>query len=298
MNDRTMTAMYDSRGAAETARDELVALGIPAGAILVRGTDTGETATTEDKGFWASLGDMFFPDDDRTVYEEGVRRGGYLLTARVPAGLEDQASDILERSDPVDLDARAETWRQSGWTGIQATTVPTEVVDASLTATDRETRLTDSTYGSAAPAGTGYAARAGEEDVVQAAEEQLRVGKREVGHGSVRVRSYVTERPVEEQVALREETVQVERRQVDRPITAGDAAFQEKEIEASERGEEAVISKEARVTEEIALRKDVDTRTETIRDTVRKQEIEVEDERTDVDVNRSGTLDPGYRTDR
>ena len=38
-------------------------------------------------------------------------------------------------------------------------------------------------------------------------EEDLRVGKREVGGGRVRVRSYVTERPVEEQVELRQERV-------------------------------------------------------------------------------------------
>ena len=46
-----------------------------------------------------------------------------------------------------------------------------------------------------------------------------------------------------------------------------------------ERGEEAVVSKTARVTEEIGLRKDVEHETETIRDTVRKQEVEIEDDR-------------------
>jgi len=116
--------------------------------------------------------------------------------------------------------------------------------------------------------------------VVQAAEEELRVGKREVGRGGVRVRSYVTERPVEEQVELRQEHVTIERRPVDREITPGDHAFEERTIEAVERGEEAVVSKTARVTEEIGLRKDVERETETVRDTVRKQEIEVEDERT------------------
>jgi stress response protein YsnF len=119
-----------------------------------------------------------------------------------------------------------------------------------------------------------------DEDVVERAQEELLVGKREVGRGRVRVRSYVTERPVEEQVNLREERVQVERRPVNRPVGPGDAVFQEKVIEASERGEEAVVSKEARVVEEIGIRKDVDTRTETVRDTVREQEVEVEDDRT------------------
>ena len=122
------------------------------------------------------------------------------------------------------------------------------------------------------------------DETVQVVEEELRVGKREVGGGRVRVRSYVTERPVEEQVELRQEHVTIERRPVDRELTSGDAAFQERTIEAVERGEEAVVSKTAHVTEEIGLRKDVERETETIRDTVRKQDVEIEDDRTGHDV--------------
>ena len=90
----------------------------------------------------------------------------------------------------------------------------------------------------------------------------------------------MTERPVEEQVELRQEHVTIERRPVDRELAPGEVAFQERTIEAVERGEEAVVAKTARVTEEIGIRKDVERETETVRDTVRKQEIEVEDERT------------------
>ena len=75
------------------------------------------------------------------------------------------------------------------------------------------------------------------DEVIQAAEEQLVVGKREVGRGSVRVRSYVTERPVEKQVELHQERVTIERRPVGRKLAAEDAAFQERTIEAVERGE-------------------------------------------------------------
>ena len=46
-----------------------------------------------------------------------------------------------------------------------------------------------------------------------------------------------------------------------------------------EQAEEAVVSKEARVTEEITLRKEAEERTETVSDTVRHTEVEVEDER-------------------
>ena len=59
----------------------------------------------------------------------------------------------------------------------------------------------------------------------------------------------------------------------------GDGVFEERVLEASERSEEAVVTKEARVVEEVGLRKEADTRTETVRDTVRRQEVEVEDDR-------------------
>ena len=308
MAERTLTAMYDTRGAAEAARDQLVALGIPSAGVTIRGTDAGTTATSapaadEDKGFWASLADLFAPEEDRHTYAEGLRRGGHLLSARVPDGMADRASDVLERSGAVDIDERAESWRQGGWTGYQAGAagVSGSAATAGMTSTARAGGAAD-TAGYASSAGTAGTSAAGlgaagsattrdvaEGGVVERAEEQLRVGKREVGGGRVRVRSYVVERPVEEQVNLRQERVDIERRPVDRPVEPGDAVFQEKEIEASERGEEAVVSKQARVVEEVGIRKDVETRTETVRDTVRKQEVEVEDDRTGRDAGVTGT---------
>src|SRR5215217_3525086 len=137
MTERTITALYDTRGAAETARDGLVALGVPSHQIAIRGTEEGAARATtgeEDGGFWASLSDLFMPDEDRSTYAEGMRRGGCLLTTHVPADLEDQALEVLERSDPVDLDQRAESWRQEGWTGYQAGATST---DAGATAAPR-----------------------------------------------------------------------------------------------------------------------------------------------------------------
>ena len=273
MTDRTLTAMYDSRAAATNARDQLVGLGIPSDDILIHGegTDATNVTVTEERGFWASL---FLPEEDRQIYAEGVQRGGHLLTAQVDNSLEEAALHVLEGSGAVDIDAEAESWRQGGWTGSQVGDADVAVTgDAGTTSGLAET-------GAAHQAQPRTDARdlAGDE-VIQAAEEQLVVGKREVGRGSVRVRSYVTERPVDEQVELTQERVTIERRPVERELAPGDAAFQERTIEAVERGEEAVVSKTARVTEEIGIRKDVERETETVRDTVRKQEIEVEDDR-------------------
>ncbi|MCW3079965.1 YsnF/AvaK domain-containing protein [Segetibacter sp.] len=107
-------------------------------------------------------------------------------------------------------------------------------------------------------------------------EENLEVGKREVKSGGVRLRSRIIERPVEESVRLREERVNVERNRVDRPATEADLnAFDEKDIEMIERTEVPVVSKQARVVEEVSLNKDVSERSETISDTVRKTEVDV-----------------------
>jgi uncharacterized protein (TIGR02271 family) len=117
------------------------------------------------------------------------------------------------------------------------------------------------------------------EEAIPIVEERLRVGKREVDRGRVRVRSYVVETPVQEQVTLREERVDVERRAVDRPVADADRPFEERTIEATESAEEAVVAKEARVTEELVVRKGAEERVQTVQDTVRRTEVEVEDDR-------------------
>ena len=75
----------------------------------------------------------------------------------------------------------------------------------------------------------------------------------------------------------------------------GGDAFKERTIEVEERGEEAVVSKEARVVEEVVVRKEADQRTETVSDTVRKTEVDVEDERGK-QIPRTGTT--GKPSDR
>jgi uncharacterized protein (TIGR02271 family) len=83
-------------------------------------------------------------------------------------------------------------------------------------------------------------------------------------------------RPVEESVTLHSEKVILERHPVmdGRPVS--DASFSEKVIEMTETAEEAVVSKTARVVEEVGLRKEATDRVETIHDTVRKEEVEIE----------------------
>ena len=173
------------------------------------------------------------PDEDRPTYTEGVRRGAVVVSAQVEDGVVDQAMDVLEVNDAIDLDRREAQWRQEGWTGMP-------VAAAS------------SSRSNAAPAIT---ARVGGEEVIPIVEESLRVGKRDAERGRVKVRSYVIEAPVTEQVTLHREDVDVQHRAVDRPVAAGEDVFAERVIEATETDEEAVVAKEARVTGEYVIQK-------------------------------------------
>lgn len=296
----TITAMFTDRSAADAAVTQLVQqLGISQSQVTVHAADTVSSAGTgptgNENGFWASLKDLFVPDEDRYAYAEGIRRGGTVVSVNVDDSTHDEAMNILEQQGAVDLDAQEAEWRQSGWTGYQSGTTsgmatgatPGTVAAGYSDEVGVGMAQTSGVYASGAGAtgsagtaatvpGTG-AVPSGTEEVIPVVEERLRVGKRDVERGRVRVRSYVVETPVTEQVALREEHVDIHRRAVDRPITDADQMFQERSIEATETDEEAVVAKEARVTEELVIQKGSTERVETVQDTVRHTEVEIDD---------------------
>lgn len=293
MSQQTIVAYFETRTAAENARDALTDAGIASSAIRLlpeEGSAAGYTRSAnetsynyrDDKGgFWASLGDFFLPDDDRYAYAEGMSRGGITLSVTVDDADYDRVTDILEEYGSIDLDQRETEWKSQGWSGYQAGAASAGTAGSALS--------------SASAAGSsGYSTRAassdvavGDDETIKVMEEQLRVGKRQVDKGRVRIRSYVVETPVQEQVSLHSERVFLERRPVDRALTGDEVAFTDRTIEAQERREEAVVSKEARVTEEIGLRREGEERTETVSDTVRRTEVEIDDERLETD--RSAT---------
>ena len=127
--------------------------------------------------------------------------------------------------------------------------------------------------------GRGSSGRAERRETVPVVEEGLEVGTRRVATGGVRVTSSVSERPVEETVTLREERVEAGRRRADRELgpEEAEAAFRDRTVEMLATGEEAEARKVARVVGEVTLGKRVGEREETVRDTVRRTEVEVEE---------------------
>ena len=270
-----LSAFFDSQHDAQKAVDRLLDAGIARESIrLVPGSES-DTPTTDrsqhHQGFFAALADFFMPDEDRYSYAEGLSRGGYLVAVSDIAGSQyDVALDILDDEGSIDLAEREETWRSEGWSGYQAGAATSYGSDASSARAGQ----VDTT-----PRSLG----AGDDEVIPVVDERLVVGKRDVNLGRVRVRSYVREEGVSADVNLHQERVSIDRRAVDRPLTEADTAFRDRTIEAEEHAEEAVVGKEARVTEEISLRKEGSDHQETINDTVRKTEVEIEDDRAELE---------------
>ncbi|MFP3546684.1 hypothetical protein SB748_24835 [Rhizobium sp. SIMBA_035] len=114
----TLTALFDSRKDADVAIEKLRSAGV-ADVRLMPGYEAdgkGASSTAEGSGFWSRLGDWFFPNEDRDVYAEGLRRGGFLVCASVDQSNYDTAHDILDEVGSIDLDERADLWRTEGWT--------------------------------------------------------------------------------------------------------------------------------------------------------------------------------------
>lgn len=191
-------------------------------------------------GLIGGLTQLGVPEEEAHYYAEGVRRGGILVTVAADSDAEaDRAVHIMKRHGAADIDERATEWKRQGWQGR-------------FEATDQE-------------------------QTIPVTQEELVVGKRERTQGDVRVQSRVREEPVQKTVELQEEHVDVSRRPADRP--ASDTSFQEELIEMRETAEEPVVEKRARVVEEVKVGKKRSRKKQTVQDTVR---------RTEVDVQRTG----------
>ena len=112
----------------------------------------------------------------------------------------------------------------------------------------------------------------------QVIEEELEVGKATTTGGK-RLKTEVSEREVQETVALKEENVDVERSRVGRTLKPDEAdkAIGERTVEVTATTEKPVVSKQAQVVEEVALSKQSGQREETVSGTLRRQNVTVED---------------------
>ena len=205
--------------------------------------------------------------------------------------------EILQRLRPVDIHERTAQWRQEGWTGTAASATTSTPMASTATATRSAQEQARAQTRVANQGATTRRVEGDKEMTIPVVEEDISIGKREVERGHVRIYSRVTERPVEESVRLREEKVTVERRPVDRPATDADFAAAGKDvIEMTEKAEEPVVSKRARVVEEVVVQKEVTERTETVRGIARHTDVDVQREPETATATRPVTPPQDFAT--
>ena len=113
MTSRTITAVYDDEVAALHACEQLISSGVAADDVRL--VDQNLSRSDADKTIWESLADFLIIDADRPLYDESLRRGGYLLTTRVDDEISDEVISMLDQTGPIDLDERSAQWRAEGW---------------------------------------------------------------------------------------------------------------------------------------------------------------------------------------
>ncbi len=281
---RTVTALFDSRAEAETARARFIAQ------IKTRSTRIIAKDTL------AALDSLDIDPKHVASYHDAIRDGSRLLVFEVEAG-QDPKRIVAQFEQPnrgaPDVAAApvAET-PTYGFTGgvdepaddvvvvepaddvvvVEPAVVAEPEVAAAEVEAPKEEAPPPAPIVVEPPAADAPSPRAGDE---------LRIGMPLQSRGGARVRSVIRETPAEEQVELSEEHVDVEHRPSERRLSLEDVKagglLMERTFEIREMREEPVITKEAFVREEVIVRKTVQERTETVRDTVRRTDFEREE---------------------
>lgn len=300
----TIVGLFSNRSDAQTAMQDLVSAGfiqdnidLSNRRVAEGGDNYSETndITTGDQGIGDKISNFFsslFGDDETTArnYTNAAHDADAILTVQVDSNdRAEEARDILDRNGAMDID---ENNAQYGATYGSETDLRENYSGAGLSSetTDGSASMnTSATMNSTGTTGYDDTTRSNvaninrdtdveNREVIPVIEENLEVGKRAVERGGARIRSRVIEKPVEANVRLREEHVVVNRRPVDRAVTQADVNnFQQGDIELTERAEVPVVNKQARVVEEIEVGKQVEEREETVRDTVRRTDVDVQE---------------------
>ncbi len=270
----TFVCLFHNADRAAAARTALMDAGFDNGSVQIiqggRGTDAQGTGSASDLAY------LGVPDRDLSHLQEGLAKGGNILVLQA---MEDRSSEIERIFHHYSAD---------------------KIDEATLRGTADYAAPPVAPVAPVAPVSTRTNGTLEDEAVVPVVAEELVVGKREVERGGVRVFRRTVEEPVQEAVSLHEEHVHVERRPVDRPLTEADLDSASRTIELTETAEVPVVAKVARVVEEVSVGVVGTDRTETVTDTVRHTEVEVEPvaETTTGTMGTTDALNTGKRGDR
>ena len=222
-------------------------------------------------GFWAWLtgeeGGTTDPtyESDHAYYGRHIDSGSTVLAVTVEQAESQRVMDLLADQMPLKLE---DVGTEASATGTQDTSAMTAMREGTM----REVGMMGTSHAMTEP--NRISETNEREEVIPLAEEQVEIGKRRVDHAT-RIRRYVVETPVERQVTLRDETVEIERRRPVEGTSPGAGTFEERTVEVHTSSEQPEVTKTANIAEEVVVHKTVTDRPETIRETVRKEQVEV-----------------------
>lgn len=249
MSYEKVVAVYDTEQNASAALTSLVSAGYRTGDIsVIRNEGEAERAGLHEPGIWKRLFGRDLEHEEAAVLGRSFKEGSVIVVVRVPESHAPTVMSLLDRHKPVDVLDRAKAYDMAGATAA-APEFRTAEARTPVKAADEMLRLS---------------------------EEQINVGKRLVESGHARVRRFVVEKPVDANVTLHEEHVEVIRRAITDPAYVTDTDWSDKTIEVTETLEEPVVNKTAHVIEEVVIRMQGSDRTQTVHDTVRRQQVLVE----------------------
>jgi uncharacterized protein (TIGR02271 family) len=253
-----IVTLFDTADHAEAAKANLQHAGFDTNDIsIVSGRELPKSVTAlREPGLWHRLFGGDIEEHEATVYAKAVESGGVVLTVRAEQAEVPRAMGILNQHNLVDVKDRA--------------------LDTGIISKESAASIAAPAAAAAAVPARPVTADLGKSEVLRLAEEHLDVGKRLVEQGTTRIRRFVTEKPVEAEVTLHEEHAEVVRRAISDPVYVKDIDWSDSTIEVLETSEQAVVSKSARVAEEVVVGKAGSDRVETVHDTVRRQQVDVE----------------------
>jgi uncharacterized protein (TIGR02271 family) len=238
-----------------------------------------------------TIGDDVYGSDGDKVGKVAEVQPNYLVVEKgffFPTDYYIPMSAVAGASDgQISLNVAKDAALNSGWDTVPEV-VPTGMTDSGTVLTDGDVSTTDRGRGRAEVG--AYEVAAADELSIPVMEEELTATVRQQEAGAVRIEKDVVTEEQTLEVPVTEERIRVERRVVDRPATAADAgAFEETVIDVPLRSETVDVQKDARVTGEVVVGKEAVQRTERISDTVRREEVYVDEDATIIDETPGGS---------
>ncbi len=259
---KTVVAIYDSMNKAENAANQLLNNGFSNENIDVSAGDKySEDTHAGESGISRFFKNLFGADDEKSDRYIKIGRQGYVVTVYARSDEEaNRASKLLDDYGAMDVDENYhKQLSDESYYEKNRNYNDTEKPDEERKEIKKDVDISD------------------ENKTFPVIEEDIKVGKREIATGGVRIRSRIVEKPVEENLRLREEHIHVERNKVDRPATEEELNnFKDGTVEFTEHAEIPDVQKRSNVVEEVSLEKKVDHRDEVVRDKIRKTEVDVE----------------------